>query len=78
MTIGNIVYLKGEVYSVSGPYENGWYAMVQSISGNTVTLSTAAVQSMTSSVITEFRTYKNIRIEGFYFDMIGSTNGFIS
>lgn len=78
LTIGNFVYLKGQVYFTSGlnTYENGWYSVIENISGNIVTLSTSAPQTMNCLAITEYKSYKNINIQGINIDMTGSTDGF--
>lgn len=78
LTVGNFIWLKGQVYLTSGEntYENGWLARITSINNDIVTVSHAAPRSMTSTDIREYKCYENIDISNLILDMKGANNGF--
>lgn len=77
---GQIVEIWGNKYylgsSTAEYYRDGWFGLVTSVSGNTVTLLNKSVKSFEGNQIMAFNPAKNVYLKNLHIDVRGRTTGF--
>lgn len=77
---GQIVEIWGDVYyngsSSAEYYRHGWYGLVSSVSGSTVTLANKAYKNFTARQITAYNAAKNVYLKNLHIDVRGRSTGY--
>lgn len=77
LKVGSFILVQGPQYCSynEGIYKYGWYGYIKSISGTTVTMSSASIRTFTGSAITQYYSTKYVHIKGLNVNLKGRTIG---